>query len=323
VEVYDYEQAEAMSYLVMRLVEGESLHALLNRVGPLPPREAMTIVAQAAHALHQAHRRGIVHRDVKPSNLLVRPDGQLVLTDFGIAHSAAADHPALTGGLIGTAAYLAPEQLAGDRLGPATDVYALGVVAYECLTLTHPFGGDGATAGTLGRNSGHPRPLPESLPGSVRQVVMRALARDPDDRWPSAHAMAEAATQAARGLPGSPWVGIAPVRRAVAHPAPTAALPPIPDGQRQRHSRWVWLIPIVAGVTLLMAAIGIALSTVDAPAGVPVPPAATVQHGNSASPQQTDPDQRQNPTTGQGDDHGGHGGDGGGGDGGGGGPGRG
>ena len=277
VEVYDYGQSGTVTYMVMRLVEGESLHALLNRVGPLPAREAMTIVAQAARALHHAHRSGVVHRDVKPSNLVVRPDGRLVLTDFGIAHGTAADPAATTGRLMGTVPYLAPEQITGDPVGPATDVYALGVVAYESLTMTMPFDDDRQ----------EPRPLPGDLPSSIRHVVMRALAADPADRWPSAEAMAEAADRAARGLPASPWVGTAPVLRAAPRPAPTAALPPIADASGQRRRPWPGLIPVVAGAAILMVAIGIVLGNADSRGGLPISPPGGVQPSTSVSPQQT------------------------------------
>jgi serine/threonine-protein kinase len=201
VEVYDFGQVDGVSFLVMPFVDGESLHHLLNRVGPLSPHDTMSVVAQAANALEVAHRSGIVHRDVKPANLLVRPDGRVVLTDFGIARAVAADQVTAGGGLVGTAAYLAPEQVAGGRVAPTTDVYALGIVAYECLTLTRPFVADSPVGVALMHTRDEPPPLPDTVPPGVRRVVMRALVKDPDERWPSAQAMAEAATEAARDLP--------------------------------------------------------------------------------------------------------------------------
>jgi serine/threonine protein kinase len=225
VEVYDYGQADGIAYLVMPFITGESLHELLNRAGPLPPREAMTIVAQAANALQLAHQSGIVHRDVKPGNLLLRPDGRLVLTDFGIARIDAADQVTGADVAIGTAAYLAPEQISGNRVAPATDIYSLGVVAYECLTLTRPFDADSSAGVALIHTRDEPPPLPDTIPPPVRQVVMRALAKDPEQRWPSAHAMAQAATTAARELPEQPWFAApeAPPRRPAPPPTPPRA----------------------------------------------------------------------------------------------------
>ncbi len=290
VEVYDYGQVDGISYLVMPFIQGESLHELLNRVGPLAPREAMNVVAQVANALQQAHRSGIVHRDVKPGNLLVRPDGRLMLTDFGIARSVAAE-PVTAGGVVGTAAYLAPEQIAGSPVAPATDLYALGVVAYECLTMTQPFVADSPVGVALKHTHDEPPPLPDAIPTDVQHVVMRALAKDPDQRWPNAHAMAQAATDAARDLPEAPWTVVAPV--AARHPAPTAALSPILDEPGPRGRLWAGLIPVAAGVALLVAATAIALSSVDAPSGTEAPPSSVVPSDEPVGgPQQTEPNQQ-------------------------------
>ena len=215
VEVYDYGQAFGMAYLVMQLVPGEPLHAVLRRTGPLPAHEVMNLVTQAGRALHHAHINGFVHRDVKPGNLLIRPDGRLILTDFGIARSIAASRLTQSGFIVGTASYLAPEQFAGAPSGPAADIYALGVVAYECLTLHRPFVGDTPAALAAMQVRNEPPPLPPSVPESVRTVVMRALAKEPWQRWPTAAAMADAAVAAAAGAV-VPWV---PERRPGSAPA--------------------------------------------------------------------------------------------------------
>ena len=304
VEVYDYGQTDGIAYLVMPFVEGESLHDLLNRVGPLPPREAMHIVAQVANALQQAHRSGIVHRDVKPGNLLVRPDGRLVLTDFGIARSVAAEPVTAAGGVIGTAAYLAPEQVAGSPVAPATDVYALGVVAYECLTMTQPFVADSPVGVALKHTRDEPPPLPDTIPPSVQHVVMRAMAKDPDAALAQCARDGSGRTDAARELPEAPWSMVAPA--AARHPAPTAALPPVLDEPRRRGRLWAGLLPIAAGVALLVAATAIALSSVDVPSGTPIPPASTVEPGEGSvgGPQQTEPTQPDNPPGNDGGDDG-------------------
>ncbi|MFI6920403.1 protein kinase [Nonomuraea spiralis] len=209
VGVYDYGVHEAdgrrVSYLVMEYVRGESLDRVLRR-GPLDAQEAMRLVAEVADALAAAHAQGIVHRDVKPANLMVRPDGQVALTDFGVAHSGSAGHLTATGTMLGSAAYCAPEMAAGSEVTPAVDVYALGVVAYECLTGRLPYQGD-TPVQIIFKHLNAPVPeLPGELPQAVRQVVVRALQKDPAQRWPSASDMARAARASISGaaLPASP-----------------------------------------------------------------------------------------------------------------------
>jgi serine/threonine protein kinase len=220
VEIYDIGNANGVAYLVMQFVPGESLRGLLGRVGALPPADVMRIVAHAGRALHQAHVHGVVHRDVKPGNLLIRPDGRVVLTDFGVAWMIGADRLTAPGEIIGTPTYLAPEQIDGGAIGPAVDVYALGIVAYECLTLRPPFVSDSPVGVALMQTRDEPPPLPASIPQPVRHVVMRALAKDPGLRWESAAAMAEAAAAAAAWRPEF----IAPVAPTV--PMPAAVRPP-------------------------------------------------------------------------------------------------
>ncbi|MEU8323313.1 protein kinase [Nonomuraea sp. NPDC048881] len=209
VGVYDYGVHEAdgrrVSYLVMEYVRGESLDRVLRR-GPLGAEEAMRLVAEVGDALAAAHAQGIVHRDVKPANLMVRPDGQVALTDFGVAHSASAGHLTATGTMLGSAAYCAPEMAAGNEVTPAVDVYALGVVAYECLTGRLPYQGD-TPVQIIFKHLNAPVPEPPAeLPPAVRQVVTRALQKDPAQRWSSASDMARAARASVSGaaLPGSP-----------------------------------------------------------------------------------------------------------------------
>src|SRR3954454_19990565 len=132
--VFDYGEIGDMAYLVMELVAGDPLSTLLAREGRLDPARSLDIVGQTGLALQAAHDAGVVHRDVKPGNLLVRPDGVVKVTDFGIARATDAAPLTQTGLLIGTAAYLSPEQAGGKPATPASDIYSLGVVAYECLT---------------------------------------------------------------------------------------------------------------------------------------------------------------------------------------------
>ncbi|WP_238434050.1 serine/threonine-protein kinase, partial [Micromonospora tarensis] len=129
VDVYDFGNDQQIAFLVMEYVEGDALSSTLSRVGRLTPARTMALVAQAADALHAAHQKGIVHRDVKPGNLLVRPNGTLVLTDFGIARSDLVGQLTAAGSVLGTASYISPEQATGGVATPASDVYALGVAS--------------------------------------------------------------------------------------------------------------------------------------------------------------------------------------------------
>jgi len=155
------------------------LAALLAREGCLGLAWTLDIVGQAAVAVGAAHRAGLVHRDIKPANLLVRPDGVVKITDFGVAQAlgslACDEHE----GLLGTAGYLAPEQATGQPVTPATDVYALGVVAYECLAGRRPFTGDHPIAVALAHLLQAPPPLSEDVPPAVRELVALAMAKDP------------------------------------------------------------------------------------------------------------------------------------------------
>ncbi|MFI6507541.1 serine/threonine protein kinase [Streptosporangium sp. NPDC050855] len=202
VDVYDYGVHEvpgagATAYLVMKFVDGEPLDRLLGRLGRIAPGAAMDLIAQAASALQAVHDQGIVHRDIKPGNLLVRSDGTLVLTDFGIARSDTASRLTDAGMVLGTAAYCAPEQAEGAPVTPAVDIYALGVVAYECLAGQRPFDGDTPVTIALKHIRETPPPLPPFVPPAVRALVERSLAKDPARRFPSAAAMSSAAGQAA------------------------------------------------------------------------------------------------------------------------------
>jgi serine/threonine-protein kinase len=196
VRIYDFGH-DQVAYLIMEYVEGEPLSRTLSRVGRLTPARTMSLVAQTAEALQAAHDKGVVHRDVKPGNLLVRPNGTLVLTDFGIARSAAAAQLTATGAVLGTASYIAPEQASGVPASAASDVYSLGVVAYQCLSGHRPFEGETPLEIAMKHVNGVARPLPEDVPLPIRQVVERAMAKDPAARWGSADEFANAARRAA------------------------------------------------------------------------------------------------------------------------------
>jgi serine/threonine-protein kinase len=203
VDVYDYgesarpagaaEEAEdEAAYLVMAYVVGEPLSARIAAAGRLSVAETASILTQAARALHAVHENGIIHRDVKPGNLLIQPDGTVILVDFGVAYSAAVTRVTGVNDVIGTALYMAPEQISKLAVSPATDVYALGAVGYHCLAGQPPFPGDNPVRVALRHLEDDLPPLPPDVPAPIRAVITRAMAKDPADRYPSAAEFATA-----------------------------------------------------------------------------------------------------------------------------------
>ncbi len=208
VQVYDTGVDESRHFIVMEYVEGRSGAQVLQRQGPIGPQTAAEAGAQACAGLDYAHRRGIIHRDVKPGNLMIfgGPVGggemTVKLTDFGIARALEQTRITQVGSVVGTAAYLAPEQVRGEEATPATDVYALGVVLYQFLTGRLPY--EGTTLAELAVRQQSERPLPPStynseVPESLGAAVLRALEGDPARRYASAE---ELASGLHRGLQG-------------------------------------------------------------------------------------------------------------------------
>ncbi|MFY1692559.1 serine/threonine-protein kinase [Plantactinospora sp. WMMB782] len=202
VQVFDYGEDELPSgrtdYLVMEYVDGEPLSARIKDSGRLSVVDSMHVVAQVAQALHAAHQGGIVHRDVKPSNLLVQADGTVRLLDFGVARSVDITSITSSNAVPGTALYMAPEQAAGKPVSAATDIYALGAVAYQCVAGQPPFTGDNPLQVAVKHLHEDPDPLPADVPAPVAALIGRALAKDPTDRYPDAAALARAARAAAK-----------------------------------------------------------------------------------------------------------------------------
>ncbi len=230
--------AEPLAYLVMEHVDGEPLSAQLARDGRLPPARVLDVVRQAALALAEAHRVGMVHRDVKPGNLLVRrSDGAVKITDFGIARAADAVPLTQNGMVVGTAQYFSPEQAEGRVVGPASDVYSLGVVAYECLAGRLPFVADSPVAVAMMQIRDTPPPLPPDVPAPVRALVLQALAKDPRRRFATGGELAEAVRAVQEGryepagaapvTPGPPpgVDGVGGTNPGLAYPPPWAAAP--------------------------------------------------------------------------------------------------
>ncbi|TQF74718.1 serine/threonine protein kinase [Rhodococcus spelaei] len=210
--IYDYGETrdatgQATAYLVMELVNGEPLNAVLARVGRLSLPHALDMLEQTGRALQVAHAAGVVHRDVKPGNILITPAGQVKITDFGIAKAVEASPVTRTGMVMGTAQYIAPEQALGQDASPASDVYSLGVVGYEALAGFRPFTGDGALTVAMKHVQEVPAPLPADLPPNVRELIDITMAKDPAARYGSGGEFADAVAAVRSGrrppLPGT------------------------------------------------------------------------------------------------------------------------
>ncbi|NOJ59290.1 protein kinase [Arthrobacter sp. 260] len=190
--VFDYGEEGGSAYLVMELVPGQPLSTIIEREQILSPDRTLSIVGQTATALSVAHRQGLVHRDVKPGNLLILPDGRVKITDFGIARLADQVPLTATGQVMGTAQYLAPEQATGQAATGSSDIYALGVIGYELLAGRRPFSGESQIAIALAQVNDAPPPLPETIPRPVRALIASMLAKDPADRPADAELLAQA-----------------------------------------------------------------------------------------------------------------------------------
>src|SRR5919199_421699 len=206
VSIYDRGEAEGTYYIAMEYLDGRSLKELIVSRGPAPIPLAIDYARQILNALRFAHRNGIVHRDIKPHNVLVDGEGRVKVTDFGIAR-AGASQMTEEGSIIGTAQYLSPEQARGTRVDQTSDLYSLGIVLYELLTGTVPFTGDTPVEIAMRHLSAVPeRPSarrPE-VPHDLDMVVLRALAKDPADRYQSAEEMDRDLERVARGLRVAP-----------------------------------------------------------------------------------------------------------------------
>jgi serine/threonine-protein kinase len=188
--VFDYGEDEHLAFLVMELVDGKPLSQVLREHGPLPAEQVRSIIGQSALALGVAHEAKVVHRDVKPANILLREDGLVKLTDFGIARAVDASGHTRAGDLLGTPSYLSPEQALGRPATGASDLYALGVVGHEMLSGAKPFDKPTPIATAMSHLHEPPPPLPEDVPEDLAGVIEDLLAKDPQDRPENARAVA-------------------------------------------------------------------------------------------------------------------------------------
>jgi len=301
--VYDYGEEEGSAYLVMELVPGEALSTILERERVLPADQVLDIVAQTASALHAAHQAGLVHRDIKPGNLLITPDGRVKITDFGIARIADQVPLTATGQVMGTVQYLSPEQASGHPASPSTDIYSLGIVAYEALAGRRPFTGESQVAIAMAQINEAPPELPVTVAEPVRNLVFAAIAKKPAERPASAQLFARAAQALRRGDVGAAAAIVPAVASGAMATAATRVLPSgtaettrvlpsmgsdtAPVEPEKKRSPWTW--PLVALIGILIVLLVGALIAIFAQPNEPAPeptdtPSVSASPSTSPSP---------------------------------------
>ena len=277
VSTYDTGDDEGIAYIVMELVDGPTLRHLIDEHNGLPVADVIRIGKQVADALDAAHRAGIVHRDVKPANLLVTPDRRIKITDFGIARASDGLGLTATGQVMGTPQYLSPEQARGGTATPASDVYSLGVVAFECLAGHRPFDADSPVATALAHLNDPVPDLPPNVPADLAAVVRRAMAKEPEHRYADGDAFAAAlrSPSAEAATAYVPPVVPPPSTQATQVMAPVPPVDPTPTAMTDGRSasadrRRTWLvvlltIAVVAAIVLVAVLIAKAAGGGDEP----------------------------------------------------------
>jgi hypothetical protein len=251
VSVFDTGDTNGQHYIVMEMVNGETLSDLLKREGPLSPDRAARIAGSIARALHAAHAQGLIHRDVKPGNVMLTREGDVKVMDFGIARAATDETLTQTGMVLGTASYLSPEQSRGEPVDHRSDVYSLGCVLYEMLAGRPPFAGETPVGVAYKHVHEQPEPLTTNgppVPAEVEAVVMQALAKDPADRPQTAEAFREALTSAVAEASTEPIVEATAVLPA------TEAEATVPLSHRQLGRRW-WPAAVLGVIVLVIGGI--------------------------------------------------------------------
>ena len=267
--VYDYGEDSGSAFLVMELVPGDSLAKILEDRKVLPATEVLDIVAQTARALYSAHQDGLVHRDVKPGNLLITPDGHVKITDFGIARVADQVSLTATGQVMGTVQYLAPEQATGKSATPSTDIYSLGIVAYEALAGKRPFTGDNQMMIAMSQIRDIPPALPEDIDPAVSELIMDCLAKKASMRPATALELA----QRAEKLSGKSPVGQFNTRMIeTVKPLPqtTTIIDTVENKVEKQSAVWPW-VSVIAVVVLTTVGVLIAILTQPNPTPTPTP----------------------------------------------------
>jgi hypothetical protein len=250
VTIFDVGESDGHPYIVMELLEGGTLEDRLRANGAQDPADVLRWLEQAAGALDAAHAAGVVHRDVKPGNLLLNTRGEVSVADFGVASAVGLDSMTMTGTVLGTAGYLSPEQAKGERATPASDRYALGVVAYELLTGERPFASDSSTAEAAAHVHA-PIPSPSQhgdVPPELDPVLRRALAKDPAERYASSADFVAALREALSRAAGT--------TRALAA-VEEVEYPPLTPPPRRVHPL-VWVAAAILGLLALGAGLGVA-----------------------------------------------------------------
>ncbi|HEX7201639.1 MAG TPA: protein kinase, partial [Arthrobacter sp.] len=292
--VFDYGEEEGSAYLVMELVPGQPLSSIIEHEQVLSPDRTLSIIAQTARALSVAHAQGLVHRDIKPGNLLITPEGRVKVTDFGIARLADQVPLTQTGQVMGTAQYLAPEQATGQTATGSSDIYSLGVIGYECLSGHRPFSGESQIAIALAQVNDAPPPLPETLPTPVRALLMSMLAKDPKDRPANAIKLAEAAEairngdiSAARAAVPGMLLFDAPDTGPITAPVDTATAPTgIIGASRDSSPTPTSALPVL-GAGAAGAAAGVAAGAAGASAVDPEGPQSQLARANALAAERT------------------------------------
>jgi len=285
VSIYDRGEDESGTYYIaMEYLPGGTLKDRILKRGALPPRTAAAVALQIAEALQAAHRAGVVHRDIKPHNVLITASGDVKVGDFGIARAASSSTMTRTGSILGTAHYISPEQAMGEPVGPRSDLYSLGVVLYEMLTGKLPFDAETPIGIAMKHVNGYlsePREANPEIPEGINAVTMRLLAKDPDERYASASDLIEdlerildgLAPATANGASRTAKTRVAPVGAAGAAgraaTAPTRTSPPprrAGDGRRRKRA---WL-PLLALLLLVALVAGVAYAISQRDPGVPL-----------------------------------------------------